>query len=505
MPLSPERLPLFVKLALYRLICRRAASAAAPLDAAAIEPATAGWGRTLADGIALVRAGRWAEADAVLGRGLAVFPNDPGLLIEHALAADGAKRHREAIARWRAALAVAPGRSICHFSLASNLREVGEIEEARRVIEAARRRFPKDSSVICEAGRIAEADARFGDALACFGELVRRRNPHPDWLRGHAHALVLLGRFPEAEAALAAALARHPDEQMLLAVEGILASSREDWPKAVALWSDYRRRFPADKTGWEHHGRAVQGALLDAEDRRGTAAPAILSAPLKLDVVEDEAIRTLMLGFESIGDSCEFGSVQRRYAAEPLGLLRWNDVQLDDLTAALAHRFDGMGLPENTEMPVIGNGEYTIRDTRWSLWMHTFLFEGQTDPAALYPKMCRRVAWLRDKLVADLRAAEKIFVYRSPGIDAARLAALHAALEAYGPVRLLAVQPASAACDHPGAPGDIVALGERRWMGFLSRLGVADGNYWDIAFDEWVAICRATEAAARSPALRPAP
>ena len=37
-------------------------------------------------------------------------------------------------------------------------------------------------------------------------------------------------------------------------------------------------------------------------------------------------------------------------------------------------------------------------------------------------------------------------------------------------------------------------------MGFLSRLGVADGNYWDIAFDEWVAVCRATEAAARFPA-----
>ena len=116
----------------------------------------------------------------------------------------------------------------------------------------------------------------------------------------------------------------------------------------------------------------------------------------------------LMLRFESIGDSCEFGSVQRRYAAEPLGLLRWNDVQLDDLLAALANRFEGMGLPDHTEMPVLGNGEYTIKDTRWSLWMHTFLFEGQTDPAALYPKMCRRVvAWLRDKLVADLEAAEK--------------------------------------------------------------------------------------------------
>jgi hypothetical protein len=202
-----------------------------------------------------------------------------------------------------------------------------------------------------------------------------------------------------------------------------------------------------------------------------------------------------MLGFESIGDSCEFGSVQRRYAAEPLGLLRWNDVQLDDLLAALAHRFAGMGEPEHTEMPVIGNGEYTIKDKRWSLWMHTFLFEGQTDPVALFPKMCRRVVYLRDKLLADLAAAEKIFVYRSPGVDASQLAELHAALEAHGPIKLLGVQPVDAFSDVSGDAGEIVALGERRWMGFLSRLGVADGNYWDIAFDDWVSICRKAAAA----------
>ena len=104
----------------------------------------------------------------------------------------------------------------------------------------------------------------------------------PDWLRGHAHALVVLGRFTEAEAAVAAALARHPESQILLAVEGILASSRENWPKAVTLWGAYRRRFPDDRTGWEHHGRAVQGALLDAQEA-SHAEPAILSAPLKID------------------------------------------------------------------------------------------------------------------------------------------------------------------------------------------------------------------------------
>ena len=438
-------------------------------------------------------AGRFEEADRVIERGLAAFPDDPGLLVEHALSAQGQRRHREAITRWERALAAAPRETVCHFSLAANLREIGETEAAGRVIEAARRRFPRDSSVLSETARIAEAEARFADALTLWAQVIRRRDPHPDWLRGHAHALVVLGRFDDAAAALRTALARYPESQMLLAVEGILASSREDWPKAVALWTAYRRRFPDDGTGWEHYGRAVQGGLLKEADDKLTATPSLV-APLQVDVVDDEAVRKLLLGFESIGDSCEFGSVQRRYAAEPLGLLRWNDVQLDDLLAALAHRFAGMGEPEHTLMPVIGNGEYTIKDRRWSLWMHTFLFVGQTDPAALYPKMCRRVAYLRDKLLADLATGEKIFVFRSPGIEAARLEALHEALEAYGPIKLVGVQPSDAACGPGGTPGGIVRIGERRWVGFLSRLGVADGNYWDIAFDEWVAICRAVAA-----------
>ena len=181
--------------------------------------------------------------------------------------------------------------------------------------------------------------------------------------------------------------------------------------------------------------------------------------------------------------------MQRRYAAEPLGLLRWNDVRLENLIAALGQRFAGMGEAGNTEMPVIGNGEFTVKDTRWDLWMHTFQFVGQVDPAALFPKMCRRVVYLRDKLIEDLEGAEKIFVYRAPAMTSPQLAGLHAALGDYGPVKLVAVLPIGAPGDFSGPAGEVVEVGERCWVGFLSRLGVADDNHWDIAYDDWVSIC----------------
>ena len=32
---------------------------------------------------------------------------------------------------------------------------------------------------------------------------------------------------------------------------------------------------------------------------------------------------TLLNSFESLGDNCEFGFVQRKFGTEPAGLLRW--------------------------------------------------------------------------------------------------------------------------------------------------------------------------------------
>ena len=65
--------------------------------------------------------------------------------------------------------------------------------------------------------------------------------------------------------------------------------------------------------------------------------------------------------------------------------------------------------------------------------MHTFLLRaGHVDADDVYKKMCRRIVYLRGKLLEDLAAAEKIFVYRSPTIDADGLRRLHRALRAHG-------------------------------------------------------------------------
>jgi len=136
-----------------------------------------------------------------------------------------------------------------------------------------------------------------------------------------------------------------------------------------------------------------------------------------------------------------------------------------------------------------------VRDRRWDLGMHTFLFANEVAQDALFPKMCRRVAYLRDKFLADLKHAKKILVFKAEDISLHELTHLHGLLKTYGPVRLCHVRPAQPAAAPspadgpawpPGRAGEVVAIAPDLLVGYVSRMG----DLYDIAFDEWVEICR---------------
>ena len=104
--------------------------------------------------------------------------------------------------------------------------------------------------------------------------------------------------------------------------------------------------------------------------------------------------------------------------------------------------------------------------------------------------MCRRVAYLRYKFVADLEAAEKVLVYKSFDLAYVDLARLHDLLRGYGPLRLLHVRLATSAGFDPwpaGAAGTVTQIAPDLYVGYVTRMG----NLYDIPADEWVAICRA--------------
>ncbi len=134
--------------------------------------------------------------------------------------------------------------------------------------------------------------------------------------------------------------------------------------------------------------------------------------------------RQLMMGFESLGDDCELGFVQRSVGAEPLSLLRFGGIRLHRLYEALGNRFDG--IDDVAELGVSiqggqGHGEYMIVQNRYRYFYHTFMHSWEIDRDALLAREAARLAFCRRKLLEDLEDGEKIFVVKSSSDPALRL------------------------------------------------------------------------------------
>jgi hypothetical protein len=182
---------------------------------------------------------------------------------------------------------------------------------------------------------------------------------------------------------------------------------------------------------------------------------------------DDSAERAFWMGFEGLGDNCEFGIVQRTFGAETLGLLRWATMEPNRLISMLENGFDGVGDLDNTHVWVNPRGEYNAADRRY-FSMHTFILSHATPMEKVLPQMARRLRFLKDKLIGDLQAAEKIFVYkRSDGLlDATTAAAIFRAMRGYGPIRLLCVRKPA-----PGTDDRTVEqLEDGLFMGYISAL-----------------------------------
>ena len=371
-------------------------------------------------------------------------------------------------------------------------------------------RSPDDLAVVREAAVLAARNGEHARAVELWQRLVRRASLNPLRFRtsrfsaearfGIVAGLTHLRRFAEADEALKQVSRRFPLHPEVMIARGKLAMAREDYDAAIVIWRRFRLLFPWNAHGWDHLGRCVAAKRLALE--ADTTVPQNHLMPVEVVRVRDEAACKLLLGFESVGTDCEFGMVQRRYGAEPLGLLRWNFVPFANLMAAIDAGFAGMGDPENTEFwfPEDGSETY-IKDRRWGLQIHTFKSKAQVDEAEFYPKACRRVAFLRDKFLADLAIGEKIIVFKSAeeGLPAFRM--VHAGLQKFGRVRVLGVVQVGASSSEPGLrgkPGEVFRVSEGLYIGFLRRMGSTAGR-WNIAFEDWLSICRGIETARALP------
>jgi hypothetical protein len=200
-------------------------------------------------------------------------------------------------------------------------------------------------------------------------------------------------------------------------------------------------------------------------------------------------IEELMLAFESLGDNCEFGLVQRHAGVEPLGLLRFAGMSLRKLVVALELKFDGLGSIDTVTICPAGEPgrrELMVHETFLDTRYHTFILEGEIDASELREREAKRLGFLRRKMLEDLAVGEKIWVWRELGMtDPTRLQPLLNVLRILGPNILLWVVGA----DDDHQSGTVERLDHDFIKGYVERLAPYE-NATDIRPISWFEVCQ---------------
>ena len=235
-------------------------------------------------------------------------------------------------------------------------------------------------------------------------------------------------------------------------------------------WTDGRATFSAGLVpSWQGEARLrVQAVPLL---RAALAAPA-MPAPAA----------EMLRGFESLGEDCEFGFVQKHYdAAPPLGLFRWASTDLARLLEGLGNGFAGIAEPESL---AISAGETDWRlQTRYAR-LHTFHTQNPAADPDWRHRNALLLGLLRRKLMRELADATRFFVFKSAAMDfgPAEMHELHAAMARLGRAPLLCVTQGPAA-------GQVEQLAPGLYHGQLSRFVLGAGPY-----EEWLTLCRKARA-----------
>jgi hypothetical protein len=207
----------------------------------------------------------------------------------------------------------------------------------------------------------------------------------------------------------------------------------------------------------------------------------------------------LVHNFESLGHNCEFGLMQRAAGAEPLGLLRFGGISINNLLRGLDMAFEGIDDPSRLR-PYTERGrrgeEYLIRDDRYSAAFHTRQLQGDITPEALVAKFAPHLAFLRRQFQGVLEDGSRIFVHHRPGLRSqAEVMPLLNLLRSHGPNVLLYVTEDFLAPDGTPVPtmpaGSVVQERADLFHGYIDEFA----PLYDAArlnLPAWLSVCANT-------------
>jgi predicted Zn-dependent protease len=438
--------------------------------------------------VALNNAGEPQSAEIMGITSIKRFPSSLAIRAQHAMAAEAVEAWPTALGRWRS-MRLEFRESIEPWSgLARSLIALDRAAEAETAIGEALVAHAGEPRLMRLHAELADRRNDKDEALKRWKALAEAEASSAATALAYSEALIRYGDVDEAEAFLRSArkkLAGHVEIDIAL----VRASAhRRDWKRALDGLADAKRRYGQHYLVTHAITELLWQARQDAGVRQREGGGEAIEIPQTLLEQEQdgerETIRKLMLDFESLGGTCEFGMVQRRFGAEPLSLLRWSGNSAAMLTKAIQEEFRGIGDPAELVLEEI-KGEYTTRIPRYGMFSHTFSLASATPHDKFFAAQCKRMAYLRDKLLGDIESAEKIFTFGTAQLDDQSIDALFAAFRSLGArATLFCVRPVDER--HPAR--SVAQEADGLLVGAIERFSTTD-----IAIDDWVAVCREAE------------
>jgi hypothetical protein len=220
----------------------------------------------------------------------------------------------------------------------------------------------------------------------------------------------------------------------------------------MAFWLPRESIGQPIKISFEHPDSRSPAELGLSQDRRRLgfafrslrlwlipAAP----APVATSAPADQPAGEALARFESLGDNCEFGIVQRLTGIEPFDLLRFTAIPLVSLVHGLLRDFDGLGDPQNIKFDLLSERrEYILTETRYNFAYHTFVYADEMPEERARQREAQKLALSRRRMLDGLRAARRIYVIKcNSGLADEDMISLFLLLRRFGPNRLLFVTP----------------------------------------------------------------
>ena len=219
--------------------------------------------------------------------------------------------------------------------------------------------------------------------------------------------------------------------------------------------------------------------------------------PPAMDVAPVEDPGALMTLFESLGEDCEFGFVQRYFGIEPIGIFRFGGVQnLCSLVRLLDSDLAGMGSPGSLTAnervayiyrdpePPIAIPEFFMTDQRLQFSYHTWKGPKDATKEEALKENEQKLSYLRRKFLEDLEDGQKIWVYKDTRReDLNEIHAIYVLLNRHGPNKLFWITRTS-----KGRPsGSVEWFGPRLLRGYSDQPH-ADAQRFIPAV--WLDLCR---------------